>query len=328
MLKHTYILPSLFLLLRIFFCSILNIFFFCSPFAWSWKKELLISFLHMYFTEKKTAIFPFPSPLLSFFPVVLWCVLGFFFAAVSSSWGCHSFLFFYSKGIVHLCQKKKEDWVIGLFDSIGFFSFDFFHKTQKKEVKYNATFFQYFLLYFFPSFGSAAISLHGQQMGSSNEETQCLRVLLRSKELKAPVEYSGMQVWVCCWAIGVCVCEKNTSQCPVMTMTGGSRYSLCSAPYTYIYTRTPLWLLCYCADVACAGRRGPIPLSIPNKLKLFTSPPSPLPSTCPLPSPPTPPSSFSSICQSPIDPILLCRRHRGWVLMLARPRYMVDYPSS
>lgn len=164
-------------------------------------------------------------------------------------------------------------------------------------------------------------------MGSSNEETQCLRVLLRSKELKAPVEYSGMHVWVCCWAIGVCVCEKkNTSQCPVMTMTGGSRYSLCSAPYTYIYTRTPLWLLCYCADVACAGRRGPIPLSIPNKLKLFTSPPSP--STFPLPSPSTPPSSFSSICQNPIDPILLCRRHRGWVLMLARPRYMVDYPSS
>lgn len=134
-----------------------------------------------------------------------------FFAAVSSSWGCHSFLFFYSKGIAHLCQKKKEDWVIGLFDSIGFFSFDFFHKTQKKEVKYNATFFSnIFCCIFFPSFGSAAISLHGQQMGSSKEETHCLRVLLRSKELKAPVEYSGMHVWVCCWAIGVCVCEKKT----------------------------------------------------------------------------------------------------------------------
>lgn len=210
MLKHTYILPSLFLLLRIFFCSILNIFFFVVlHLLGAGKKNCLFLFFICISLRKKAAIFPFPSPLLSFFPVVLWCVLVFFFSAVSSSWGCHSFLFFYSKGIAHLCQKKKEDWVIGLFDSIGFFSFDFFHKTQKKEVKYNATFFQYFLLYFFPSFGSAAISLHDQQMGSSNEETQCLRVLLRSKELKAPVEYSGMHVWVCCWAIGVCVCEKK-----------------------------------------------------------------------------------------------------------------------
>lgn len=152
MLKHTYILPSLFLLLRIFFFSILNIFFFCSPFAWSWKKELLISFLHMYFTEKKSSNFSvsFSSTQLfsSGFVMCSWV----FFAAVSSSWGCHSFLFFYSKGIVHLCQKKKEDWVIGLFDSIGFFSFDFFHKTQKKEVKYNATFFSNIFCCIFFSF--------------------------------------------------------------------------------------------------------------------------------------------------------------------------------
>lgn len=328
MLNHTYILPSLFLLLRIFFCSILNIFFFCSPFAWSWKKELLISFLHMYFTEKKTAIFPFPSPLLSFFPVVLWCVLGFFC--------CCQFLLGLSFFLILLLQRNctfvpEEEgglsyWFIWFH---WIFFFRLLSQNTEKRSKIQRDFFPIFsVVFFFLPLVRPQFLCMANKWGAATKKLNVWGSSWGVKNLKLQ---SSTRASMYGYVVGLSVCacaKKNTSQCPVMTMTGGSRYSLCSAPYTYIYTRTPLWLLCYCADVACAGRRGPIPLSIPNKLKLFTSPPSPSPSTFPLPSPSTPPSSFSSICQSPIDPILLCRRHRGWVLMLARPRYMVDYPSS
>lgn len=284
----------------------------------------------MYFTEKKSSNFSvsFSSTQL-FFQWFCDVFLGFFC--------CCQFLLGLSFFLILLLQRNctfvlEEEG--GLSYWFIWFHWIFFFRllsqnTEKRSKIQRDFFFQYFLLYFFflplvrPQFLCMA-----NKWGAATKKLNVWGSSWGVKNLKLQ---SSTRACMYGYVVGLSVCacaKKNTSQCPVMTMTGGSRYSRCSAPYTYIYTRTPLWLLCYCADVACAGRHGPIPLSIPNKLKLFTSPPSPLPSTCPLPSPPTPPSSFSSICQSPIDPILLCRRHRGWVLMLARPRCMVDYPSS